>query len=202
MAYSVREERQSLATSLREELDEAERVIIQLRRDNAESFLQCLDSIDERFAQLESSGLDLRPEQTRWSSLQSKLQREAGRVMRAVDAAGCLAPLRQTNPPAQGLWWHLDAVVAAARRRFIRRMGMTVGTVVALLAIVWALFTFVIPADANSVIRSEAISALRQLAFEGRWEDALAVIEEAKAQLTEPDAELLIWEAVVRDKLG
>ena len=38
MAYSVREERQSLATSLREELDEAERVIIQLRRDNVESF--------------------------------------------------------------------------------------------------------------------------------------------------------------------
>ena len=47
MAYSVREERQSLATSLREDLDEAERVIIQLRRDNVESFLQLLDSIDE-----------------------------------------------------------------------------------------------------------------------------------------------------------
>ena len=66
MAYSVREERQSLATSLREELDEAERVIIQVWRDNVESFLQLLDSIEERFTQLETSGLDLRPEQTRW----------------------------------------------------------------------------------------------------------------------------------------
>lgn len=56
MAYSVREERQSLATSLREELDEAERVIIQERQDNVESFLQLLDSIDERFTQLETSG--------------------------------------------------------------------------------------------------------------------------------------------------
>ena len=146
--------------------------------------------------------MDLRPEQTRWSGLHSKLQREAGRVMRAVDAAGGLASLRELNPPAQGLWWHLDAVVAADRRGFIRRLGTTVGTVVACLAIVWALFTFVIPVDANSVITSEAITALRQLAFEGRWEDALAVIAEAKALLTEPDAELLIWEAVVRDKLG
>ncbi len=202
MAYSVREERQSLANSLREGLDEAERLIIQLRRDNVESFLQLLDSIDERFTQLEASGLDLRPEQTRWSSLHSKLQREAGRVMRAVDAAGGLEKLRETNSPAQGLWWHLDAVVAADRRRFIRRLGTRLGTVVACLAIVWALFTFVIPADANSVITSEAIAALRQMAFDGRWEDALAVTEEAKALLTEPDAELLIWEAVVRDKLG
>ncbi len=202
MAYSVREERQSLATSLREELDEAERVVIQLRRDNVESFLQLLDSIDERFTQLEASGLDLRPEQTRWSGLHSRLQREAGRVMRAVDAAGGLAALRETNPPAQGLWWHLDMVATAARRRFIRRLGTMVGTVAACLAMVWILFTFVIPADANSVITSEAIGSLQQLAFEERWEDALAVIAEAKALLTEPDAELLIWEAVVRDKLG
>jgi len=202
MAYSVREERQSLATSLREELDEAERLIIQVRRDNVESFLRLLDSIDERFTQLETSGLDLRPEQTRWRGLHGKLQREAGRVMRAVDAAGGLAALRETDHPAQGLWWHLDAVVAAARLRFIRRLGTTVGTVVACLAIVWVLFTYVIPADANSVITSEAITALQQLAFEGRWADATAVIEEAKALLTEPDAELLIWEAVVHDKLG
>ncbi len=47
MAYSVREERQSLATSLREELDEAGRVVIRLRRDNVESFVLLLDSIDE-----------------------------------------------------------------------------------------------------------------------------------------------------------
>ena len=57
MAYSVREERQSLATSLRDKLAEAERLILQLRRDNAESYLQLLDSIDECFSQLESSGL-------------------------------------------------------------------------------------------------------------------------------------------------
>lgn len=202
MAYSVRQERQSLATSLRQELDEAERVVIQLRRDNVEPFLQLLDSIDRRFTQLASSGLDLRPEQTRWNSLQDRLQREAGRVMRAADAAGGLASLRARNAPAQGSWWHLDAVAAADRRRSIRRLGAAIGTVVASLALIWSLFTFVIPADANSVITSEAITELRQLAFEARWEHGLAVIEEAKALLTEPNAELLIWEAVVRGKLG
>ena len=112
--------------------------------------------------------------------------------------SSCAKPI----PPAQGLWWHLDDVVAAARRRFIRRLGMTVGTVAVLLAIVWALFTFVIPADPDSVLTSETDTTLRQLAFEGRWEEALAVIEETKPQLTRPDVELLIWEAVIRDKLG
>ena len=133
MAYSVREERQSLATSLREDLAEAERMIVQLRRDNVESFLQLLDGIEERFTQLKSTGLDLRTEQTRWGSLHSKLRREAGRVKRVLDVAGGLEQMRNANPPAQGMWWHLDAVVAAARRHFLRRLGMTIGTITALL---------------------------------------------------------------------
>ena len=36
-----------MAYSAREELDEAKRVVIRLRGDNVESFLQLLDSIDE-----------------------------------------------------------------------------------------------------------------------------------------------------------
>ncbi len=202
MAYSVREERQSLATSLREELGEAERMIVQVRRDTAESFLLLLDRIEERFVQLESSGLDLRPEQTRWASLQSKMQHEARRLMRILDAAGGLEQMRQAHPPAQDLWWHLDAVVAEARRRLIRRLSITFSTIIGLLAIVWVLLTFVFPPDPNTVVASEAISTLQQMAFEGRWEEALAVIEDAKAQLTQPDAELLIWEGVISDKLG
>ncbi len=202
MAYSVRQERQGLATSLREDLAEAERLIVQLRRDNVEAFLRLMDRIEESFTLLETSGLDLRPEQTRWGSLLSKLTREAGRVMRTIDVAGGLEQLRKANPPAEGLWWQLDAMVAASRRRTVRRIGITVGTIAAVLAIVWALLTYVIPPDANTVIASEAITTLQQLSFEGRWEDALSTIEEAKAQLTQPDAELLIWEGVVRDKLG
>jgi tetratricopeptide (TPR) repeat protein len=202
VAYSVREERQSLATSLREDLGEAERMIVQLRRDTVEQFLQLLDRIEDRFAQLESSGLDLRPEFTRWGSLQSKLRREAGRVVRIIDVAGGLDQLRQANPPAEGLWWRLDAVVAEARRRLVRRLSITLGTIVVVVAVVWALLTFVFPPDPNTVVASEAISTLQQLAFEGRWEEALAVIEDAKSQLTQPDAELLIWEGVIRGKLG
>ena len=202
MAYSIREERRSLATSLREDLAEAERLIVQLRRDDVESFLLLLDRIDDRFTELASSGLDLRPEETRWASLHGKLRREAGRVMRVVDAAGGLAQLRDANPPAEGMWWHLDAVVAATRRRLIRRLGLTASSLVSLAAIVWAVFAFVIPADANTVIASEAITALRQLTLEERWAEGVPVIEEAKGQLTQPDIELLIWEAVILDRLG
>ena len=202
MAYSVREERQSLATSLREDLAEAERMIVQVRRDSVESFLLLLDRIEDRFTQLESSGLDLRPELTRWVSLQSKLQHEARRIMRVLNAAGGLEQMRLANPPAQALWWHLDAVVAETRRRMIRRLGITVSTIVAVLALVWVLLTFVFPPDPNTVVASEAISTLQQMAFEGRWEEALAVIEDAKLQLTQPDPELLIWEGVISDKLG
>ncbi len=202
MAYSVREERQSLAVSLREDLGEAERKIVQLRRDNVEQFLQLLDRIEQRFLELESNGLDLRTEYTRWGSLHSKVRREASRIVRVITLAGGLEHLRQANQPAEGFWWHLDDVVAAARRRLVRRLGISLGSIAAVLAIVWILLTFVFPPDPNTVIASEAISTLQQLAFEGRWEEALAVIEDAMAQLTQPDAELLIWEGVIRSKLG
>ena len=202
MAYSISQERQGLATSLREDLNQAERLIVQLRRHNVEPFLQLLDQIAENFIQLEDSGLDLRPEFTRWASLQSKLRNEAGRIVRVANLAGGIARLREDNPPADGPWWHLDDVVAAARRRAVRRLGITTGVIAALLAIVWVLLTFVIPPDPNTVVASEAISTVQQLAFEGRFEEALTVIEEAKSQLTQPDAELLVWEGVIRDKLG
>lgn len=202
MAYSVREERQSLANSLREDLAQAERVIVQVRRDNVAPFLQLLDRIEDRFGQLEASGVDLRPEYTRWTSLHSKLQREAGRVVRAADLAGGLEKLRQNNAPARGAWWHLDTVVAANRRHLIRRWSISVGTIAILLVSIWVLLTYVFPPDPNTVIVSEATSSLQQLAFEGRWQEALAVIDEAKAQLTEPDVELLIWEAVIAEKVG
>lgn len=58
MAYSVREERWSLASGLRDDLAEAERVILPLHPDNVESFLQLSDRVDERFTQLESSGVE------------------------------------------------------------------------------------------------------------------------------------------------
>ena len=99
MAYSVREERRGLATSLREDLAEAERLIVQLRRDNVEAFLQLMDRIEESFTLLETSGLDLRPEQTRWGSLLSKLTREAGRVVRTMTWpagwASCARPIHR-----------------------------------------------------------------------------------------------------------
>ena len=112
-----------------------------------------------------------------------------------------LKQLRKRNSPAQGMWWWLDEVVAANRRNLIRKFGMTFGTVALFVAMVWALFEF-IPVDANTVIASEAITSVRQLTLEENWSDALVVIEEAKYELTQPDAELLIWEAVVRDRLG
>lgn len=201
MAYSVREERQSLATILRDKLDQAERAVLLLRRDNAESFLLLLDGVEECFSQLESSGLDLRPEQTRWLSLQAKLRSDAGPIVRVLDSAGGLRQLRERNFPAHGIWWRLDEVAAANRRNAIRKLGLTFATVALLVVTVWTLFEF-IPVDANTVIASEALTSVRQLSLEENWNNALAVIEEAKHELTQPDAELLIWGAVVREKLG
>ena len=200
MAYSVRQERQGIATELRNNLDEAERLIIQLRRENVLAFLRLLDRTEECFGQLESGGVDLRPEQARWTSLHGKLRADAKRIMRVVDNAGGFRQMR-SHSSETGLWWRLDEVVAADRRHLFLKLGTAFGVMVAVLALVWILFEFVIPVDDNTVIASEALSTVQQLMFESRWDEALATIQEAKLNLTEPDAEVLIWEAAVRDRL-
>lgn len=202
MAYSVRQERRGLATELRHNLDTAERMVLQLRRDNVRAFLELLDRTEDCFAQLESDGLDLRPEQSRWHSLLWKLKSDAKRVVRVMDTVGGLSHLRESNPDGVGLWWKLDEVVEEERRKLWKRIGMTVGVMVSALVLIWVLLEYIIPVDENTVVASEAISTIQQLVFEGRWDEALAVVERAKERLTQPDAELLIWEAVMWGRLG
>lgn len=202
MAYSVKQERRGQAVELRDSLDQAERIVLQLRRDNAPAFLKLLDHIEDSFEQLESGGLDLRPERSRWLSLQAKLRSDAKRIVRVMDAAGGLSQLRERVSGSTGLWWHLDKVVEEERRKFWKQVCMAVGIMAAVLVLIWVLLEYIIPVDENTVVASEAISTIQQLAFENRWDEALVVVEDAQERLTRPDAELLIWEAVVRDRLG
>jgi hypothetical protein len=59
----------SLAATLREQLDQAERLVVQVDGENVATLLTLLDRIDQMFADLAESGLDLRTEHTRWDSL-------------------------------------------------------------------------------------------------------------------------------------
>ncbi|MEZ4831270.1 MAG: tetratricopeptide repeat protein [Caldilineaceae bacterium] len=92
--------------------------------------------------------------------------------------------------------------MAEQRRRTARRFTFTVGGIVLfLVALYWGVNTF-FPPDPDVLVVNDATNQLPDLAMEGRWEEALHVVEQSQAQLSVPDVELLIWEGVIADKLG
>ncbi len=203
MAQTIEMRIGNAANQLREMLDKAERLVVQVDRTTVVDLLTLLDRIDALFEELESTenGPDLRPEQTRWQSLLNRVNRQPQPIVRAAAAAGGLSKLRQENPPAESFWWHLDEIVARRRRETIRRGLITLVTgAVIIVGLLWAINTF-FPPDPTAVAMVETTNTIDQLVSEQRWEEALQVIRAAREQM--PDQpQLIVWEAVMLEQLG
>lgn len=197
MAHSVRDHRDSPANQLRARLDEAEIAVLRLRPDQVEGFLTGLDWLEAQFQSLEAGGLDLLGERTRQESLLSQMNGLPQLVTKPAAQVGGLAALRQKNPPASGEWWHLDAVEAEQRRRLMRRLFTSLGTIVGVILAIYITLTYIFPPDPNAVLSSGASGQLPDLIARGEWETADRLIAETLAQMTVDDLELLIWQSVV-----
>lgn len=202
MAYAVRDQRLSPAVRLRQDLSEAERLLPQLNGGTVESFLLTLDRIAQQFEQLADSGLDLRPEESRMESIESRLQRRPGEVANAAARLGGLKRLREQNPPAEHYWWHLDKLANQQRRALIRRLATTVGSVLLVLGLLYGGMRIFFPPDPDVLILTSATAELPDLAAMGEWDEALAVIDSAAAQMSRPEPELLVWRGVILQAMG
>ena len=201
MAYTVESRTSNPANDLREALDKAERLVVQLDRQNVEEFLVLLDSIERIFEQLAQDQIDLRPEEVRWQSLLNRIDSRPGDIVKAAAAAGGLAKLRADHPPAESFWWHLDQEVARRRKRMITRAVVTLGALVLAVAVILWGINFFFPPSPEAVAMVEASNRIDQFIVEQRWEEALAVVQETRRQLPD-EPELIAWEVVLNERLG
>jgi tetratricopeptide (TPR) repeat protein len=201
MAYSVESKSKNPANALRDDLDRAEREVVQLNRETVETFLVRLDRIDHAFETLTAGSVDLRPEEVRWQSLLHRLDSKPQPLVAAAAAAGGLARLRANHPPAESFWWHLDAEVNRRRLRAIRRAVVTL--VVAVVVIVGGYYALnaIFPPNPAAVRMLEVNSQLEPFIATGDWDAALAVVTEAQAELPD-EVELVLWEVVLAHEAG
>lgn len=201
MAHSVNTTTRSPLTQLREWIDKAERLVVQVNGTNVVELLTLLDAIEQQFETLETSGVDLRTEQTRWESLLSRINSQPDPIVHAGNVAGGMNKLRAAHPPAESFWWHLDSAITKRRINTIRRLSITAITLVVLLVGgYWAIDTF-FPPNPEAVLMVETTNSIDQLVMEQRWEEALAVVKAARTQV--PDQpELMIWEVVLNERIG
>lgn len=200
MAHSVVTRTRNQATELREMLDKAERLVVQLDGTNVVEFLRLLDGIERSMEELAAGGFDVRPEMTRWESLLNRINSQPAPIVRAASLAGGMQQLRAANPPAESFWWHLDTEVARRRRKALGRFSMTLAAIIVVAVVaLWVLETF-FPPDPVAVAMVETTSIIDRLTNEHDWEGALAVVREARSRM--PDqAELAVWEAVLHERL-
>lgn len=201
MAHAIESRANSAANDLRDQLELAERYIVSLNATNSEAFLRLLDQIEHHFENLAQTDLDLRAEEGRWEGLLNRISAKAGDVVAAANKAGGLANLRAANPPAENFWWHLDSEVVKRRNRTIRRLFLSLITLVVVVGgSFWAIDYF-FPPDPRAVLVVSTTGEVARLVAEQRWDEALMVIEAAQAELPD-DAELVVWEAVLAEQQG
>ena len=201
MAHTIQTQTDNPANRLREALDKAERQIVKLDGDNIEKFLVLLDTIEQMFEDFADVEIDLRPEEVRWQSLLNRMSSRPGPIVAAASKAGGIGKLRTKHPPAESFWWHLDQVVAQNRRSMVQRVGLTLGSIVAVVLLAyWILNTF-FPPNPDTLLLVDTTGRIEQLVMEQRWAEALDFAEKTLLELPD-EVELWAWKAVLLERLG
>jgi hypothetical protein len=202
MAYSVDTNTTNTPfNQLRESLDKAERLVVQVDGKTIVEFLTLLDSIEKQFEALEEGGNDVRSEQSRWDSLLSRINSKPNPIVHAANVAGGMDKLRAANPPAESFWWHLDQEVAKRRFRSIRRAVTTLVVIVGVAVGGYYAINYFFPPDPEAVAMVETNNSLDHFIEAQNWQGALALVKSVRAQLPH-NAELMVWEAVLNERLG
>lgn len=202
MAHAVKESRSGPSTDLRRGLDRADNLIVKPNRENVLDLLLQMDEIERLLERLELGGLDLRSERGRFESLQRKVSNRADDVVRAAGGPAGLVRLRENHATDDHFWWYLDEAVLEKRRRQFGRLMRSLLVLAGILAGVWVLLTYVFPPDPDVLLASDAVASMQDLAVEESWEEGLTLARETRSQMSKGDVELLLWEAVLAEKVG
>lgn len=137
----------------------------------------------------EDAGHDVRAERTRLETVDNALTREAATIAREADAAGGLAKAREgRRPPEEHWWWWLDRQVAEARRKKLTRLGVTVGSIVAVALIVGLVFSLIGGQSGAEKRAYSHTSSGEQAMRNGDYEAAIAEYEQAVELLPSLDS--------------
>lgn len=201
MTYMIESPAKSSLHTLRDALEQAERQLVRLDGANVETFLVRLDQIEQMFAEFGEEKVAARAEEGRWTGMLNRISAKPELVVNAAAHAGGLTKLRAKHSPATGRWWHLDVDLARRRTQTLLRIGMTIGAIVVVVAVLFIGSNYFTPSATNAGSLADTNAAIDSLVTDQKWPEALAVV--GKARQTLPDEpELLVWTAVLAEQTG
>lgn len=136
------------ADALRELLRTSERALAAITPTSAPELLTDIEDAHQLVVRLKKSGADMRPEQGRLGTLDDRVVRNAGKIVKAVGGSAQFAALRQQlNPTSTELRWQLDEILVEGRRHSIRQLLTGLAVVAVVLFAGWLARDFLFPPD-------------------------------------------------------
>jgi tetratricopeptide (TPR) repeat protein len=189
------------AGDIRKMLDEAEIMVANLGSADpgAMEILHLIDGISEALEALEATGMDARPERSRFETVQRRLNRDKKSFVFKV--GGLLQKERaDIQPTRERWWWYLDEALAQERRKRLRRILIWGGVALILLVVLGVVYsTFFAPSPELRLSYRHRLAG-EDLAVKGDLEGALVEFEAAIALIPD-DPVYLIWVGVLRSEL-
>lgn len=168
-----------------------------------ETFFREMDATREQFSALLADGADLTPELTRFDTIQSRIARNADRLLHAIGGAANLRAIRPANisRDTHG-WWFVDALSAEQKARTRKRIFTILGIAGAIVLAVAIAFNTVLKPDPAVVAKTRHFQAALDLVTEQQdYPAALNEIEQALAAVPD-DVDSLVFKAVLLAQTG
>jgi Tfp pilus assembly protein PilF len=234
MAQAIQAEKVTPADELRSLLADSEKLLANVPNSGAsiERLLTNIDRLCEVWPQLEAAGVDLRPEEGRFDTIQAQVHKQMTPILRELGAAGGLSAVRAKrglppSPPpdagpaaagqvsaaqaaaaqaaaaqATGWWWYLDY----ERRQSFIKTARRYATVAVVVLVVGAVLVFVLnklfPTDPKVAASSGKQMAGQQLIENGGDIGQATANFQEAADLTPGDPDAWLWLGVAQEKQG
>jgi len=193
------------ADELRDILTGLEQRQTRLKSMDASQVLDLFQDLDQAytsFQQLESTELDLQPEQGRFNTVQARFKQEASRLLKTLGGPAMLSEYRPTPPPDPShWWWYIHELVAAGQQRLLRSILTTVGVVLLIVAGVILVFNTVLAPSPEAVARVETENKVNAAIEQVDYEAALRAVEIGLEKVPN-DPGILIYKGILHQLLG
>ncbi len=203
MARAIQPGKLTPADELRDLLGRIERRLANASSATSEQVLELLSWLDQvatLMTDLESQGVDLRPERTRLESIEGTVRSKAGTLVRRM---GLSLPRRreEVKPDGSHWWWWLDRFVLTRTQQRLWRAAITLAILVILGAAFYFAFNYFFPTNPNVEKAQGFQLTAERLVMEGDWAGAEQQFQEA-LNYTPDDLGLWTWLGAVREKQG
>lgn len=182
--------------ALRALIAECEKALVAVTPENVRALLTNVAQAHRLLDGLRTSGADMRAEEARLQSVEERLTKQAQPIVAAAGGEQAFAALRRAiAPDLQAPWWALEEVVAANRRRRLKRLAVSLAIVAVIGVVGFLLRDVLFPPNPVGDALFAAQAALR----EGDTARALQAIERG-LEAAPSNPTLLVWKGALLER--